>query len=108
MSLQAQDETVVGVVGVIEPVLVGQERPEDGTDFQEMIPILGRAREPAQFEPQDQADVVQGELGEEALETEPLPGGPAAAALVLVDDQDPILRPTEGRGVVRQGVLTLA
>jgi len=106
--LQAQDETVVGVVGIIQPVLVGQERPEDGTDLQEMIPVLGRAREPAQLQPQDQADMIHRDLGEEPLEAKPLLGGPAAPALILVDGQDPILRPTEGRGVVRQGILTLA
>ena len=52
--------------------------------------------------------MVHGDLGEEALESEPSLGGPAALALVLVDDQDPVPGPSQGHGVVRQGVLSLA
>ena len=105
---QAQDETVVGVVGVVEPVLVGQEGPEDAADLHEMIPVLGGAREPAQLQPQHQPDVVHGDLGEEVLEPESWSDGPSAPTLVLVDDQDPVPGPTEGHGVVRHGVLPLA
>lgn len=103
--LQTQNETVVGVIWVVQAVLVGQELSEDGADLQEMIPVFGRSREPTEFQSQDQADVVQGDLGEQPLEAEPSVGGPAALPLILVDDQDSVFGPSEGRGLVRHGVL---
>jgi len=33
--------------------LVGQQSPEDGTEFEEMIPVLGRTRQAADFEAED-------------------------------------------------------
>jgi hypothetical protein len=38
--------------------LVGQQRPEDGTKFEEMIPVLGRTRQTADLKAQDYADVI--------------------------------------------------
>ena len=51
--------------------------------------------------------MVHGNFGQEALESDAVLGGLAALALVLVDDQDSLPGPSQGRGVVRQGVLPL-
>ena len=49
--------------------------------------------------------MVHGDLGQQALETEPGVGGAAALPEVLVDDEDPIGGPAEGAGVISQGIL---
>ena len=105
--LQAQDETVVAVVGVVDSVLVSQQCAKDGTDLQKMIPVLRRAGQAAQFESQDQAHMVQADLGEQALKAGSLFDSPAAPALVLVDHHDALPRPTERGGIIGQGLLTL-
>jgi hypothetical protein len=44
--------------------------------------------------------MVHGDLGQQALETEPGVGGAAALPEVLVDDEDPIGGPAEGAGII--------
>src|SRR4051794_2520664 len=72
-----------------------------------MIPVLRRAGQATQFESQDQADMVQAHLGEQALKAGALLDGAAAPALILVDHHDAFPRPTKGRGIIGQGILTL-
>ena len=49
--------------------------------------------------------MLHGNLGQEALESAPLVGRPAALPLVVVDDQDAIPGPSQGDRVVGEGVL---
>jgi len=107
-SFQAEEESVIGVVGVIDTILVGQERAEQGADLQEVVPIPGRPGETAHLQAQDQPDMVHRDLGEQALEAMSPIGFLGAAALVVVDDEDPIPGPPEGQGVVDRRVLSLS
>lgn len=49
--------------------------------------------------------MVEADLGQQPLEAEPTHRGPAAEALVLVDDDDPIRGPSQGDGAALQVVL---
>ena len=51
--------------------------------------------------------MVQADLGQEPLEPQPAFGRLSAAALVLVDDQDPLLRPAQRDRPLGQGILKL-
>jgi len=51
--------------------------------------------------------VVQADLGQEPLEPQPAFRGRRAAALVLVDDEDPLLRPAQRDRPLGQGILKL-
>src|SRR5579862_1796827 len=73
-----------------------------------MIPVLRRARQAAEFEPQDQAHMVHSDLGEQTLKAGSLLDGSAASTLILVNHQDPFLGPTERASIIGQGILTLA
>ena len=106
-SLQAEQEPVVGVLRVVDAVLVREDRPEDGTHLQEIVPILVVAGDPAHLDPEDQADMLHGNLGQEALESASLVGRPATLSLVVVDDQDAIPGPSQGDRMVGEGVLPL-
>ena len=80
-SLQAEQEPVVGVLRVVDAVLVREERPEDGTHLQKIVPIPVVAGDAAHLDPEDQADMLHGNFGQEALKSAPLVGRPAALAL---------------------------
>src|SRR5947209_2185237 len=69
------------------------------------MPILARPGQPAHLDAEDDADVIEADLGQEALEAEPAFRGPAAAPLVLVDDDHPVRRPAQGDGAASQVVL---
>ena len=91
--------------GIVDAVLVREDRPEDGTHLQEIVPILVVAGDAAHLDPEDQADMLHGNLGQEALKSAPLVGRPAALPLIVVDDQDAIPGPSQGDRVVGEGVL---
>ena len=59
----------------------------------------------AHLDAEDQPDAVEPDLGQEPLEPGAARGGLAAAALVLVDDDDPVRRPAEGQGAAVEVVL---
>src|SRR5262249_6429921 len=105
--LQAEKEPVVGVLRVVNAVLIREDRPEDGTRLQKIVPILIVASDPAHLDPEDQADMLYGNFGQEALESAPLVGRPPALPLIVVDDQDAIPWPPQGDGMVGEGVLPL-
>ena len=73
-----------------------------------MVPIFRRAGQAAHVDAQDQSHVIHGHFGEEALEPQPLFGALGGPSLVLVDDQDSLLGPAQGHGMVGQGVLAFA
>lgn len=63
-----------------------------------------RARRPISS-PRNDADVVEGDLGQEPLEAGPGRRGRAAVAPVLVDHRHPLRRPAQGGSVAGEGVL---
>jgi hypothetical protein len=89
---EAQDQTIVHVVGVVKGVPIGQHAPEDGAHLQKLMPVLARTGESVQLQSQDQADMVHGDLGDKALEVESQSGGFGAATLIVVENENPIPR----------------
>src|SRR4051812_10815992 len=71
------------------------------------MPILARAGQPAHLQAEDQPDMVEADLGEQALETESVLGGGPALALILVDDENAFGWPTELDSPIYEGVLTV-
>jgi hypothetical protein len=85
--------------------LIGEQGAEDGTQFQQLMPVLVRARQAAHLQAEDDADMVEADLGQQILKTEPSGDALPAAPLVFVDDFDTVLRPTQYGGALDQGVL---
>ena len=71
------------------------------------MPILVVAGDAAHLDPEDQADMLHGNFGEEALKSAPPVGRPAAPPLIVVDDQDAIPGPPQGDRMVGEGILPL-
>jgi hypothetical protein len=64
-----------------------------------------RLGQPAHLQPENQPDVVEGDLGEQPLKPGPALDRLAALAQIVVDGSDAIPGPPEGDGAVGQGVL---
>jgi hypothetical protein len=104
-ALQPQQKAVVEVGGVVQPVGVSQQDAQAGAQSQEAVPGGAAAGQAAHLQAEDQADVVEGDLGQQALEAQATLDGLAAAPQVVVDNQDAVARPAQGTGAVGQGVL---
>ena len=92
---------------VVEAVRVGEQSSEDRTQFDELMPVLARAGEPAHLEAEDQPDVIEADLGEQPLEAEPSLGRGPTFPLIVVDDEDAVRRPAEFHGPLDEGVLAV-
>jgi len=79
----------------------------DRTDLQEPMPVGAVTREARNFQPHDDSRLAQSDLGNEPLKAFPFAGGLAALTLIVVDDNDAILRPAERYGPATQSVLAL-
>src|SRR3954453_11229940 len=71
------------------------------------MPVLTRAGQPAHLQAEDQPDVVEADLGEQSLKARSSFGRGAAPALIVVDDEDPVRRPTELDGPIDEPVLAV-
>src|SRR5262245_5417712 len=73
------------------------------------MPLAVAAAQPAHLQAEDDAGVVHAHLGDHALEAVAFLGGLLAGlTLVVVDDQDALSGPAQGRGGVGQGILALS
>ena len=104
---EPEQEPVVVVGRVVQPVLIGQQGAEQGAQLQQLVPVLARAGQPAHLQAEDQPDVVEADFGEQPLKAESALGRGPALALILVDDENAIGRPTEFDGPVDEGVLAV-
>ena len=69
------------------------------------MPIFVVASDAAHLDPDDQPDMLHGNLGEDALESAALVGRPTAQSLIVIDDQDAIPGPSQSDLMVREGIL---
>ena len=103
-----QEQAVVPVQGVVDAVLIAEQRVEDAAHVDELMPVLVGPRQPAQLQPQHDPHVVQAHLRHQPLEARPLVGRLAAPALILVDDHHALGRPAEPLRELCQGILPFA
>src|SRR5262245_57328723 len=73
------------------------------------MPLAVAAAQSTHLQAEDDAGVVHAHLGNHALKAVAFFSRLLAAlTLVVVDDQDALSRPAQGRGIVGQGILALA
>src|SRR5207253_874129 len=94
-ALQPQHQTVVEVAGVIEAVIIGEQRVGDPAQVQQTVPISVVACESGQFQAKDDADVTECHLGREVAETRADGDAVGRGALVFIDDDYLVALPTE-------------
>jgi hypothetical protein len=85
--------------------LIPEQGIEDTADIREVGPIAIGAAQAAHLQPQDQTHVLQSHFGQQTLETAALVGAGGGLPLILINDQDALLGPTQFLGIIGQGVL---
>src|SRR5262249_48145035 len=100
-----QEQTVGVLRGIIGAVLVDDQRIGQSTDFDETIPIAARPRQAGSFEAEDGPGAAQADLGGEILEAVATGRGRPRTSLILVDDFDPLLGPSQVAGAAGEVIL---
>ena len=91
--------------GVIEAVLVADQRGGQGADLQQPVPVGVVAGQSGHLQAEHDPGPAHADLGDQTLEAFPVRGRGPGVALVAVDDDDLLGRPAQGDGPLAQGVL---
>lgn len=104
-ALQAQQQAVVVLGRVIDPVQIAQQRPGQGAQLQQLMPLPARPGQPGHLDAPHDAHVVQPHLRHQTGEPGPdlNPGG--RMPQILVDHQHPRPGPTQRDRPLDQPVL---
>jgi hypothetical protein len=102
---EAEQQPVVDLAGVIEPVLVADQRVAQGAQLKQPVPVGVVACQPRAFQAEHDPGPAQRNVGHEPLEALTVGGRRAGLALVCVDHDHPLGRPAERDGAAAQVVL---
>jgi hypothetical protein len=105
LAFHAEQEPVVEAAGVIEAVLVADQRAGHPAQLQELVPVSGVAGQPGAFQAQHDPGPAEGHLGGQLLEAFPVGSTGAGLALVDVDHGDLVAGPAERDRLAAQVVL---
>lgn len=102
---ESQQQAIVVLVGIVEAVFVDDQGLGQRADLQEPIPIAAGAGQARGFQAQDRPGPAHAHFGEQLLEAIAADRRGARAPLVLVEDGDAFLRPTQSAGALDEMVL---
>jgi hypothetical protein len=106
-ALEPKQQPVVELRRRVDPVGVGDQRPGQRAQIDQLVPVRRGAREPRHLEGEDQPDVSEADLGDELLKPQPAGSRGARAAGVLVDYHDRGGRPAQIDRAIPQRILAL-
>ena len=104
-AFQAKQKPVIKSGWIVHAVSVCQERPEQGADLQQLVPVPTGARQARHLHAEYQPDMAQTDLGHQALEPWTVCRRAAGAAQVIVDDLHPLAGPAELKSTFDQTIL---
>lgn len=102
-TLETQQQPVVVVTRIIEPIGIGQQRPVDGTYFQQSMPVLAGPCQTTHLQTNDQPDSIRADFREQSLEAAASFRRTAAASLVFINNLDRNARPSARQPRDRNG-----
>jgi hypothetical protein len=105
--LQAEQQAVVEVCRIIQPVLIEDKRVAERTQLEQSMPVGVVAREARHFQSEYDPDTTKTDLGDKALKALAVGGTRPGLPEVAVDNDDAIERPTERDGALAQRILAL-
>jgi hypothetical protein len=105
-ALEPEQQTVVEVSRRIDAVGVGDQRPRQRAQIQQLMPVRRRPRQPRGLQRQDQPDLSEPDLRNELLEAEPAIAAHARATGVLIDHRHRFARPAKLDRALAQRILT--
>ncbi len=92
---QLRTDYLIVLGRIVDAVRIGDQRAEEGTDLQQLVPILARARQARDLDPQDQPHMIETDFGDQALKADaPFGMGPRLAQIVVNHDY-PIRSPAQ-------------
>src|SRR5437899_4218167 len=99
-TLDRHDQTIVEIMGMVQAVFVGEQGVEGGTDLDQAATGLVFAGQAIDLKAEDQADVTEGDLGQDPGEIIAPGGAGAGAALIAIEDTNAFggPAPVEGSG----------
>ena len=106
-ALQAEQQAVVEVGRVIEPVLVADQRSRERGDLQQSVPVGVVACQPRDLQAEHDPGLPEADVGHEPLEPLAIGGARAGLTLVGVDHDDLLDRPAKRDRALPQRVLAL-
>jgi hypothetical protein len=106
-ALEPEQEPVVEIGRVIEPVLVADQRAGQRADLEQPVPVGVVARQAGDLEAEHDPGLAEPDVGDQPLEPLTAAGACAGLALVGVDHDDLLGRPAELHGSLAERVLAL-
>src|SRR5262245_15194205 len=94
-AAKPQEQPIIILARVIDPILVNDESIGEGTDLNEAIPITTRTGQAGGFQTDHRACPSKPHFGNEMLKAGPPDGRSARLALVLVDDDNQMFWPPQ-------------
>ena len=101
-SLHAEQEPVVGKTGIVDAVLIGDQRPDEAAELQQRVPVASVAGQARSLDRHHRADPAFADRRQQLLE----PGAADARARtteIVIDDAD--VGPAELPGSLDQPIL---
>ena len=87
-AFHSEEEPIVPFAGIVHAVLITQERVEDATDVDQLMPVFVGTRQSTQFQSQHHSDVIETDLGHQPLKPGAIVGGLSTEALILINHHD--------------------
>ena len=107
-ALQAQQQAIVEVRRIVQPILIEDERVGERAQLKQSMPIGGVARQSRYFKAEHDPDATQTDFGHQTLKAFPVSRAGAGLPEVAVDDDDPIERPAQRDSALPKRILAVS
>ena len=104
-TLEAEDQPPVGGGRVVDTVLIGDEAAAIAAEVEQLIPVGTIAGQTRDVVGEDAPDLLEGDKGDEFLESAASLGGPGRQAEIAVNDLNVVVIPPVGTSPVGEAVL---
>src|SRR5438270_1387585 len=103
-SFQTKQEAIIEVTGIVESVLVQDERVGQCTDLKKTVPVNRGACQAGDLQPEHDTDSAHPHLGHQAGKALPI-SRRARLSEIAIDDDDTIRRPSQGNRPLTKRIL---
>lgn len=105
-SFEPKQEPVVGIAGIVDTVLIGEQPVKDPAQINEMMPVFARPRQAAHFQPKHDSNVLHCDFRQELLKSLAIVGATPTQTEILIDHQDAVGMPSERDGMIAKCILS--
>jgi hypothetical protein len=99
-ALEAEQEPIIVVTGIIDAFFINDERLGESTNLQEVIPIATGTSQTRHFQTQDGSAMLEPDFSDQGLKPISTNGRGARVPLVLINDTNALSRPAQAEAHV--------